>query len=135
MLQFQTVTSSTDHPSVFTMPEEDMKRILWVLSLPITTLLYLTTPDCRRRFWRNWFMVTFFMSAAWISAITYVLVWMITIAGRYLKCCIEATNQWLTKFSLCEDFPSSHSTVSIATWILLKTIPYVRLLHLPPSIK
>uniref|UniRef100_A0A8C2UAR6 Sodium/potassium/calcium exchanger 5 n=3 Tax=Coturnix japonica TaxID=93934 RepID=A0A8C2UAR6_COTJA len=75
---------SEDHPSVFTMPEEDMKRILWVLSLPITTLLYLTIPDCRRRFWRNWFMVTFFMSAAWISAITYVLVWMITIAGETL---------------------------------------------------
>ncbi|NWT39052.1 NCKX5 protein, partial [Chroicocephalus maculipennis] len=76
---------SEDHPSVFTMPEADMRRILWVLSLPIITLLYLTIPDCRRQFWRNWFMVTFFISAAWISAITYVLVWMITIAGRYLK--------------------------------------------------
>uniref|UniRef100_A0A8C0EK74 Solute carrier family 24 member 5 n=1 Tax=Bubo bubo TaxID=30461 RepID=A0A8C0EK74_BUBBB len=73
---------SEDHPSVFTMPEADMKRILWVLSLPIITLLYLTIPDCRRQFWRNWFMVTFLISAAWISAITYVLVWMITIAGN-----------------------------------------------------
>lgn len=95
MLQFKTITSSTDHPSVFTMPEAGMKRILWVLSLPIITLLYLTTPDCRRRFWRNWFMVTFLMSAAWISAMTYVLVWMITIAGRYLNycCCTEAANE------------------------------------------
>lgn len=40
-------------------------------------------------------MVTFLMSAAWISAITYVLVWMITIAGRYLNyCCFtEAANE------------------------------------------
>ncbi|XP_064013720.1 sodium/potassium/calcium exchanger 5 isoform X3 [Pogoniulus pusillus] len=73
---------SEDHPSVFSMPEADMKRILWVLSLPIITLLYLTIPDCRKQFWRNWFMVTFLISAAWISAITYVLVWMVTIAGN-----------------------------------------------------
>uniref|UniRef100_A0A6G1RUX7 Solute carrier family 24 member 5 n=1 Tax=Hypotaenidia okinawae TaxID=2861861 RepID=A0A6G1RUX7_9GRUI len=79
--------SSTDHPSVFTMPEADLKRILWVLSLPIITLLYLTIPDCRRQFWRNWFMVTFLISAAWISALTYILVWMITIAGRYRTWC------------------------------------------------
>lgn len=40
-------------------------------------------------------MVTFLMSAAWISAMTYVLVWMITIAGRYLNycCCTEAANE------------------------------------------
>lgn len=85
MLQFKFAFSLTDHPNVFTMPEADMKRILWVLSLPIITLLYLTIPDCRRQFWRNWFMVTFLISAAWISAITYVLVWMVTIAGRYQK--------------------------------------------------
>lgn len=55
-------------------------------------------------------MVTFLMSAAWISAITYVLVWMITIAGRYLNyCCFtEAANEESLKkkphFFLCEVF-------------------------------
>lgn len=123
MLQFKSYFSSTDHPSVFTMPEADMKRILWVLSLPIITLLYLTIPDCRRQFWRNWFMVTFLMSAAWISAITYVLVWMITIAGRYLKCCCctESTNRESLKkqFSPCEEFSCLQLTVSLATHTLL----------------
>lgn len=75
--------SVTDPPSVFTMPEADLKRILWVLSLPIITLLYLTTPDCRRQFWKNWFMLTFLMSAVWISVFTYILVWMVTIVGMY----------------------------------------------------
>lgn len=79
------------------MPEADMKRILWVLSLPIITLLYLTIPDCRRQFWRNWFMVTFLISAAWISAITYVLVWMVTIAGRYQKWCCYTSEESLKK--------------------------------------
>lgn len=124
MLQFKIVTfSSADHPSVFTMPEADMKRILWVLSLPIITLLYLTVPDCRRQFWRNWFMVTFLISAAWISAITYVLVWMVTIVGRYQKCCCytESINRESLKkqFSPCEKFSFPQLTVSLATRTLL----------------
>ncbi|CAI5644962.1 unnamed protein product [Oreochromis niloticus] len=71
-----------EHKSVFAVPESDLKRILWVLSLPIITLLFLTIPDCRRRFWKQWFMITFLMSAVWISAFTYVLVWMVTVVGK-----------------------------------------------------
>ena len=123
MLQLKTVTfSSTDHPSVFTMPEADMKRILWVLSLPIIILLYLTTPDCRRQFWRNWFMVTFLISAAWISAITYVLVWMITIAGRYLKCCCytaSTNSESLKKQFSPVKFSFPQLTISLAKQTLL----------------
>lgn len=68
---------------MFSVPENDLRRILWVLSLPIITLLFLTIPDCRRRFWKQWFMVTFIMSAVWISGFTYLLVWMVTVVGRY----------------------------------------------------
>uniref|UniRef100_A0A8C5SHR4 Solute carrier family 24 member 5 n=1 Tax=Laticauda laticaudata TaxID=8630 RepID=A0A8C5SHR4_LATLA len=75
-------TISEDPPSVFTMPEADLKRILWVLALPIITVLYLTIPDCRKPFWKKWFMLSFFMSAVWISAFTYILVWMVTIVGK-----------------------------------------------------
>ncbi|XP_041083037.1 sodium/potassium/calcium exchanger 5-like [Polyodon spathula] len=74
---------SDGHPSVFTIPEADLKRILWVLSLPIILLLFLTIPDCRRQFWKRWFLITFFMAAVWISAFTYILVWMVTVVGRY----------------------------------------------------
>lgn len=77
--------STTDPPSVFNMPEADLKRIFWVLSLPIITLLFLTTPDCRTKFWKNYFVITFSMSAIWISAFTYILVWMVTITGMYFK--------------------------------------------------
>lgn len=73
-----------EHKSVFAVPESDLKRILWVLSLPIITLLFLTIPDCRRRFWKQWFMITFIMSAVWISAFTYVLVWMVTVVGKII---------------------------------------------------
>lgn len=42
-------------------------------------------------------MVTFLISAAWISAITYVLVWMVTIAGRYLNWCCYTSQESLKK--------------------------------------
>lgn len=47
-------------------------------------------------------MVTFLISAAWISAITYVLVWMVTIAGRYLKWCCYTSQESLKKLFPCE---------------------------------
>ncbi|XP_033922307.1 sodium/potassium/calcium exchanger 5 isoform X1 [Melopsittacus undulatus] len=103
---------SEDHLSVFTMPEADMKRIVWVLSLPIITLLYLTIPDCRRQFWRNWFMVTFLMSAAWISAITYILVWMITIAGETLG--IPESVTGLTLLAAGTSVPDTVASVLVA---------------------
>ncbi|NXH02464.1 NCKX5 protein, partial [Loxia leucoptera] len=103
---------SEDHPNVFTMPEADMKRILWVLSLPIITLLYLTIPDCRRQFWRNWFMVTFLISAAWISAITYVLVWMVTIAGETLG--IPESVMGLTLLAAGTSVPDTVASVLVA---------------------
>lgn len=64
-------------------------------------------------------MVTFLISAAWISAITYVLVWMITIAGRYLECCcyIASTNQESLKKVV--RFPFLQATVSLATQTVL----------------
>lgn len=75
----------SERRSVFAMPESDLKRILWVLCLPIIALLFLTIPDCRRGFWRKWFMITFLMSAVWISGFTYVLVWMVTVVGKASK--------------------------------------------------
>ncbi|KAJ6664090.1 hypothetical protein lerEdw1_008305 [Lerista edwardsae] len=102
----------TDPPSVFTMPEADLKRILWVLSLPIITLLYWTTPDCRRQFWKNWFMLTFLMSAVWISVFTYVLVWMVTIVGETLR--IPETVMGLTLLAAGTSMPDTVASVLVA---------------------
>ncbi|KAM4038985.1 sodium/potassium/calcium exchanger 5 isoform 3-T3 [Anomaloglossus baeobatrachus] len=87
---------SDDPPSVFTMPENDFKRILWVLSLPIITLLFLTIPDCRRKSRKKCFILTFIMSAVWISGVTYILVWMVTIVGHSgfdTRSCTESPRQ------------------------------------------
>ncbi|KAG9489331.1 hypothetical protein GDO78_005365 [Eleutherodactylus coqui] len=103
---------SADPPSVFTMPEEDFKRILWVLSLPIITLLYVTVPDCRRQWWRKWFILTFIMSAVWISGVTYILVWMVTIIGETLS--IPDTVMGLTLLAAGTSIPDTVASVLVA---------------------
>ncbi|MBN3313421.1 NCKX5 protein, partial [Atractosteus spatula] len=101
-----------DHRSVFTIPEADLKRILWVLCLPIITLLFLTTPDCRRRFWKRWFPLTFLMAAVWISAFTYVLVWMVTIVGETLG--VPDTVMGLTLLAAGTSIPDTVASVLVA---------------------
>ncbi|XP_069454001.1 sodium/potassium/calcium exchanger 5 isoform X2 [Ovis canadensis] len=101
-----------DPPSVFNMPEADLKRIFWVLSLPIIILLFLTTPDCRRKFWRKYFVITFFMSALWISAFTYILVWMVTITGETLE--IPDTVMGLTLLAAGTSIPDTIASVLVS---------------------
>ncbi|KAK9393978.1 sodium/potassium/calcium exchanger 5 [Crotalus adamanteus] len=105
-------TISEDPPSVFTIPEADLKRILWVLALPIITVLYLTIPDCRKPFWKKWFMLAFFMSAVWISAFTYILVWMVTIVGETLH--IPETIMGLTLLAAGTSIPDTIASVLVA---------------------
>ncbi|XP_003471815.1 sodium/potassium/calcium exchanger 5 isoform X1 [Cavia porcellus] len=103
---------SEDPPSVFHMPEADFKRICWVLSLPIITLLFLTIPDCRRKFWKNYYMITFLMSALWISAFTYILVWMVTITGETLR--VPDTVMGLTLLAAGTSIPDTVASVLVA---------------------
>ncbi|KAM3877437.1 sodium/potassium/calcium exchanger 5 [Diretmus argenteus] len=100
------------HKSVFAVPENDLRRILWVLSLPAIVLLFLTVPDCRRRFWKRWFMITFLMSAVWISAFTYVLVWMVTVVGETLG--IPDTVMGLTLLAAGTSIPDTIASVMVA---------------------
>ncbi|XP_064604080.1 sodium/potassium/calcium exchanger 4-like [Liolophura sinensis] len=53
----------------------------WALTYPLRGLMYVTVPDCRKKKWERWFMVTFFMSIFWIAVFSYVMVWMVTLIG------------------------------------------------------
>ncbi|XP_068597807.1 sodium/potassium/calcium exchanger 5 [Brachionichthys hirsutus] len=101
-----------EHKNVFAVPESDLKRILWVVSLPIIALLFLTVPDCRRRFWKKWFVITFLMSAVWISAFTYVLVWMVTVVGDTLS--IPDSVMGLTLLAAGTSIPDTVASVMVA---------------------
>ncbi|KAK1785244.1 hypothetical protein P4O66_018639 [Electrophorus voltai] len=101
-----------EQKSVFSMPEHDVMRILWVLSLPVIVLLYLTIPDCRRHFWKKWYILTFLMSAVWIAAFTYVLVWMVTVVGETLG--IPDTVMGLTLLAAGTSIPDTIASVMVA---------------------
>ncbi|XP_076849791.1 sodium/potassium/calcium exchanger 5 isoform X3 [Brachyhypopomus gauderio] len=101
-----------ERKSVFSMPEHDVKRILWVLSLPALVLLYLTVPDCRRQYWKKWYMLTFLMSAIWIAAFTYVLVWMVTVVGETLG--IPDTVMGLTLLAAGTSIPDTIASIMVA---------------------
>lgn len=76
---------STEEPhSVFEMPSSAIGRCVFVVSVPIKVLLYLTVPDCRHTRWRKWVIVTFILSLVWLSLFSYLMVWMITIIGKDL---------------------------------------------------
>ena len=76
----RTIGYQDDEPA-FSMPTGFTSGVLWILSLPIVCLLYVTIPDCRKERWKNWYPASFAMSVVWIALLSYVLVWMVSIVG------------------------------------------------------
>ena len=64
-------------------PKGRFKCFLWGLCLPISLLLCVTVPDCRRVRRRKWFWITFTMSLVWLSVFSFLMIWMITIIGKH----------------------------------------------------
>ena len=58
------------------------KKTLWTLCLPLKILFFISVPDCRKQRWKKCFFVTFIMSLVWLTALSYLMVWMITIIGK-----------------------------------------------------
>ena len=73
------IDQSDDSP--FSFPQGLISRSRWIMALPVTCLLYVTIPDCRKEKWENWYLLSFFVSVLWIALLTYVLVWMVSIIG------------------------------------------------------
>lgn len=58
----------------------DTRLIAFILRWPITFVLWLTIPDCRKR--PNLKMVTFFLCIVWIGLTSYTVAMLITIVGE-----------------------------------------------------
>uniref|UniRef100_A0A3Q3IP59 Sodium/calcium exchanger membrane region domain-containing protein n=1 Tax=Monopterus albus TaxID=43700 RepID=A0A3Q3IP59_MONAL len=53
----------------------------WLAMWPLSLLLFLTVPNCAKRRWERWFMVSFFTTTIWIAGLSYIMVWMVTVIG------------------------------------------------------
>ncbi|KAL1270526.1 hypothetical protein QQF64_029542 [Cirrhinus molitorella] len=65
-------------------PAGHCARLKWLVSWPLSVLLYYTVPNCVLPRWHRWFMVTFIASTFWIAIFSYLMVWMVTIISYTL---------------------------------------------------
>ena len=76
--------TAKDYESPWTIPDTFLKRVYWVAMIPMHAFFFLTIPDCRRPGkWHKTYPFTFVMSIAWIAGLSYIMVWMVAVAGGY----------------------------------------------------
>uniref|UniRef100_A0A8C5GSX4 Sodium/potassium/calcium exchanger 3-like n=1 Tax=Gouania willdenowi TaxID=441366 RepID=A0A8C5GSX4_GOUWI len=68
----------------FTIPGGWCDRLKWLLSWPISFLLYYSIPNCSVPRWERWYLLTFLSSTLWIALFSYLMVWMVTIISYTL---------------------------------------------------
>ncbi|KAI8482087.1 hypothetical protein Bbelb_401740 [Branchiostoma belcheri] len=106
----ETVREEPESP--FSVPSQPWRRVLWVVGLPLTALLWGTVPDCRRDRWRRWYPVSFLMSVVWIGVFTYILVWTVTVIGFTMG--IPDTVMGLTLVAVGTSVPDAISSVLVS---------------------
>ncbi|CAB1455060.1 unnamed protein product [Pleuronectes platessa] len=66
----------------FIVPYGWCMRVKWLLSWPVSVLLFFTIPDCNLPRWERWYLLTFLSSTLWIALFSYFMVWMVTIISH-----------------------------------------------------
>ncbi|XP_045472225.1 sodium/potassium/calcium exchanger 3-like isoform X2 [Harmonia axyridis] len=81
----------------------------WIFTWPISFILYLTTPDCRK--YPRLFVFTFLMCIIWIGITSYVVAWLITVVGDTLN--IPDSVMGLTFLAAGTSVPEAVSSVIV----------------------
>eukprot|EP01010_Urceolus_cornutus_P000611 NODE_112_length_2387_cov_1450.733533_g90_i0.p1 GENE.NODE_112_length_2387_cov_1450.733533_g90_i0~~NODE_112_length_2387_cov_1450.733533_g90_i0.p1 ORF type:complete len:682 (-),score=180.25 NODE_112_length_2387_cov_1450.733533_g90_i0:340-2334(-) len=68
-------------PNPFIVPDGWKSRIYWLIVFPMALCMFVTVPHCKRPRFRKFYMLTFIASVLWIGGLSYVMVWMATLAG------------------------------------------------------
>jgi len=102
-----------DDGSPFTPPDDLNEYPLWALSVPWYAAFKMTIPPCGDgEYWRKWYLVSFFMSIAWIGFITHWMVeWCVRI-GCMLK--IPAVVMGTTVLAAGTSIPDALSSIAVA---------------------
>ena len=61
------------------------RQIIWVAVWPMRIIFFISIPDCERPRYKKLFALTFIMCIIWIGSLSYVVAWMITIIGKFVK--------------------------------------------------
>ena len=102
-----------DDGSPFTPPDDMKDYPLWALSVPWYFVFKSTIPPCGSSdYWRKWYLVSFFMSIAWIGFITHWMVeWCVKI-GCMLN--IPAVVMGTTVQAAGTSIPDALSSIAVA---------------------
>ncbi|XP_026333087.1 sodium/potassium/calcium exchanger 4-like [Hyposmocoma kahamanoa] len=138
-------TGSEDSIStVWSWPDEKssyVKKLLWALTWPLSLVLWLSIPDCRRR--PRLYPLTFIMCIVWIACVSYLIAWFITVIGDTLNVPDSITG--LTILAAGTSLPEAvssvlvtnhgHGTMGISNSIGSNTFDILLCLGLPWLIK
>ncbi|CAM1154644.1 Uncharacterised protein at_DN2460, partial [Pycnogonum litorale] len=87
-------------------------KLFNIITLPITTLAWITIPDCRKDSCSRYYMATLIMSVIWISLYSYILVWMITVIGSTVG--VSDSIMGLTFLAAGVSTPDALSSLAVA---------------------
>jgi K+-dependent Na+/Ca+ exchanger-like protein len=107
--------SSSDEEAAtnpFAIPDDWRGWPMWLLSLPWYAAFTLTVPDCGKSGWERWYLVSFFSSVLWISAISYGMVDAAAVVG----CVLDVPEVVMGTLVLAAgtSIPDALSSVSVA---------------------
>ena len=80
-----TVNDEDEANNPFAVPDDWRKYPMWALSLPWYAAFTVTVPDCGKAGWKRWYLLSFFSSVLWISAISYGMVDAAAVVGCVLN--------------------------------------------------
>lgn len=66
---------------VCNIPDGVLGVIRWIICLPLSLILFISVPDCRKQRFERWYIVTFVVSIGWIMVFSYIMVWMVALIG------------------------------------------------------
>lgn len=110
-LTLKDIEELEESTNIWEWPSKESKRAKcwWVLTWPISLVLYFTTPNCKNH--HRLYPVTFLMCVFWIGAISYLEAWLITVIGDTLN--IPDSVMGLTFLAAGTSVPEAVSSVIV----------------------
>lgn len=101
-----------DDGGPFDWPGSKREQAVFLFTLPIVAVLYVSIPNCKYDKWKDYFVVTFGLSLVWIAIFSYLMVWWCTVAGEVFG--IPPVVMGLTFLAAGTSIPDLLSSVIVA---------------------
>ncbi|XP_075155211.1 sodium/potassium/calcium exchanger 5-like [Haematobia irritans] len=86
-------------------------KLIWSLSYPYELLMFLTIPNVRKNCGSICYLCGLLMSIVWISILTYLISWMLTVVGYYLQ--IPDSIMGITFLAIGTSIPEAISSIIV----------------------